>query len=299
MDYALHLCQLFAVYVLLSMSLNLIVGYCGYLSLAHASYFALGAYTYAVASVAWGAPFGVAFAASFAIPLALSPVLSIASWRLHGDAFVVISLAVQACFLGILKTWADRSADLGTWSNMSNGSAGIIGIPAPSVFGINIVGPGASAGFAWVVVAVIGVVLWRLQRSPWARLLICIRDDEPAASGLGKHARANRALAFAIACGVAGCAGALHASYLRFVDPSIATLDWSILLLSMLLVGGAGNVAGAWVGAAAVLAIPEALRFASVSGVVAGNIRLMAFGFLLVVLMHARPQGVAGEYRVQ
>lgn len=299
MDYFFHIAQLLAVFALLSMSLNLIVGYCGYLSLAHASYFALGAYAYAITSIRWDAPFMAAFSAALAVPLLFSPIISIASWKLRGDAFVVASLAVQACFVGALRTWSDPSNDIGTWPNMTNGSAGIAGIPAPSIFGWDFTSPGHSAALAWAVVSVVGFVMWRLQLSPWARLLRCIRDDEPTALGLGKRVWAERSIAFAIACAIAGCAGSLHAASLRFVDPSIATLDWSILLLSMVLVGGAGNVVGAWVGAAFVLALPEALRFADVSGPRAGNIRVIVFGALLIVLMHVRPQGLAGEYRVE
>jgi branched-chain amino acid transport system permease protein len=126
-----------------------------------------------------------------------------------------------------------------------------------------------------------------------------MRDDELAVRGLGKPVHLLKLQAFAIACGSAGVAGALYAAYVRFVDPSLASVDQSILILSMVVVGGVGNFRGPLIGAAVLLAIPEVLRFVHIPQSAIGEIRLVAYGLLLVTLVHVRPQGIAGRYRLQ
>jgi len=126
------------------------------------------------------------------------------------------------------------------------------------------------------------------------------RDDDLAARSLGKNVDGARARAFAISCGIAGAAGALYASQVTYVDPSMASLNESVLLLCTILIGGSGNrLAGPLAGAFTWLAIPELLRFFSVSVADASNIRLLLFGALLIVIIHLRPQGIAGVYRIE
>lgn len=155
------------------------------------------------------------------------------------------------------------------------------------------------AALSFVLLALSALVFWRLKDSPWGRLLRAMRDDELATRGLGKNTRLAKVHAFAFACAFAGLAGVIYAAYVSYIDPSSASLDESILMLSMLLVGGAGNFRGPLVGAAVLIAIPELLRFAAIPDAVAANLRLLLYGLLLVVMVHLRPQGLAGEYRVQ
>ncbi len=157
-----------------------------------------------------------------------------------------------------------------------------------SIAAISLVLAGACAFFSWILLS-----------SPWGRLLKAMRDDELAARGLGKNVHLAKVQVFAVACGMAAVAGAIYASYVSYIDPSAASLDESILMLCMVIVGGAGNFRGPIVGAFILLAIPEILRFAHIPDAVAANIRLMAYGLLLVIMMHFRPQGLAGEYRIE
>jgi len=126
-----------------------------------------------------------------------------------------------------------------------------------------------------------------------------MRDDELALRGLGKNVRLAKIQAFAIASGLVAIAGALYASYVGYIDPSTAGLDKSILMLAMVIVGGAGNFRGPIIGAVVLLLIPEILRFVDIPDAVAANVRLLLYGLMLVVLMHFRPQGLAGEYRMR
>jgi branched-chain amino acid transport system permease protein len=142
------------------------------------------------------------------------------------------------------------------------------------------------------------IIVWRLKTSPWGRVLISMREDELAARNLGKNTRLLKVQAIAISSALVAVAGALYASYVSYLDPSSASLDESILMLSMVLVGGVGNFRGPVLGAAILILLPELLRFLHLPDAQAANLRLAIYGLLLVLMMHFRPQGLAGSYRV-
>ncbi|MGR8933520.1 MAG: branched-chain amino acid ABC transporter permease [Gammaproteobacteria bacterium] len=172
-------------------------------------------------------------------------------------------------------------------------------MPRPTLFGRTISGTFGYAVFASVMAGLCAIILWRLKSSPWGRLLLAMREDELAARGLGKNTRLAKVQAFAVAGAMAAVAGALYAAYVRYLDPSSASLDESILMLSMVIVGGLGNFRGPLVGAAILVGLPEVLRFIDLPDAQAANLRLLIYGLLLVLLMHLRPQGIAGNYRMQ
>lgn len=299
MNYLLHLIIYLDIYIIVAMSLNLVVGYCGLMTLAHAGYFAIGSYTYAIITLKFGLGFLPAAIIGFGIAALLSLATSLPAWRFKGDFFVLISLAVQALFFSVFHNWSSPGTGSITWANLTNGPLGLSGIPKPAIFGIRFDTIGYITVLSLVVTGFCIFISWRLISSPWCRLLKAMRDDELAARGIGKDVRIAKLQAFAIACGMVSLAGVIYASYIRYIDPSIASLDESILMLCMVIVGGVGNFCGPIVGAFILLAIPEVLRFAHIPDGVAANIRLLAYGLLLVIMMHFRPQGIAGEYRME
>jgi len=299
MNYLLHLLIYFNIYAIVAMSLNLVTGYCGLLTLAHAGYFALGSYAYALASIKLGWGFIPATAMGVVVAMVLSLAVSLPAWRFRGDFFVMISLAVQALLFSLFYNWSNPNADVGTWTNLTNGPFGIAGIPKPKLFIWQFQEIGSVALLSLVVAGLCGLVCWLLLASPWGRLLKALRDDELAARGLGKNTRIAKVQVFAIASGMVAVAGALYAAYVGYIDPSAASLDESVLFICMVIVGGVGNFRGPLVGALILLAIPEALRFLAIPDAIAANLRLMAYGVLLVVMMHFRPQGLAGDYRIE
>jgi len=298
MNYALHLLIYFCIYAICALSLNLVIGYCGLLTLAHASYFAIGAYSYAILSLhGWG--FLPALAAAVAIAAVLSLIVSLPAWRFRGDNFVLMSLAAQTLIFSLLYNWYQPQANPGTLLNLTNGPFGLAGIPRPAIFGIRLDTIGSVSVLAVVLVAICAFFIWRLQASPWGRLLQCMCDDELALRGLGKNVRRAKLEVFAISCGLVAVAGVLYASYVSFIDASSASLDDSILMVCMLLVGGMANFRGPLVGAGVLLAIPEILRMVNLPDAMAANVRLLAYGLLLVIIVHYRPQGLAGKYRIE
>ena len=299
MNYLFHLLIYLDIYIIVALSLNIVVGYCGLLTLAHSGYFAVGCYAYALASLKLGWGFLPSTILGIGIAMVLSLAVSLPAWRFKGDFFAMVSLAVQALLFSLFYNWSSPGVEPGTWANLTNGPFGLAGIPKPAIFGIRLDTLGSIALVSIALAGVCAFFSWTLLSSPWGRLLKAMRDDELAARGLGKNVHLAKVQAFAIACGMVAVAGAIYAFYVSYVDPSTASLDESILMLCMVIVGGAGNFRGPIVGALVLLAVPEMLRFAHIPDVVAANIRLMAYGLLLVMMMHFRPQGLAGEYRIE
>jgi branched-chain amino acid transport system permease protein len=298
MNYLIHLLIYLDIYLVVALSLNLVVGYCGMLTLAHAGYYAVGGYVYALLTLVGGWSFLPAIAAAVVVAALLSLAVSLPSWRLKGDYFVLASLAVQALLFSLVYNWSDASSALGSWRNLTNGPFGISGIPKPEILGVRLVSPPQYLGVATAIAALTAFVVWRLTGSPWGRVLTAMREDELAARGLGKNTRLLKVQAFAISCGLVAVAGALYAAYVSYLDPSSASLDESILMLSMVVVGGVGNFRGPVVGATFLVALPELLRFLELPDAQAANVRLGLYGLMLVLMMHFRPQGISGEYRL-
>jgi branched-chain amino acid transport system permease protein len=299
MNYLLHLLIYFDIYIIVALSLNLVVGYCGYLSLAHAGYYAIGGYSYALLSMKLGWEFVPAIIVGAVLSALLSLLISLPAWRLRGDFFVLVSLAIQALIFRTIYNWSSADSPLGSWQNLTNGPFGISGIPKPTLLGWEVNTNTSFTIFATALTLMCGFVLWRLTSSPWGRLLIAMRENELAARSLGKNTRLVKVQAFAISAALVSVAGALYASHVLYIDPSAASLNESILMLSMVIVGGLGNFKGPIIGAIVLIILPEVLRLLDLPDAQASNLRLLIYGSLLVLLMLFRPQGIAGVYKMQ
>ncbi len=298
MNYVIHLLIYFEIYAIVALSLNLVVGYCGMLTLAHAAYFAIGGYVYALLVITLGFSFFQALLVAVLVAGVLSLAVSLPAWRLRGDFFVLASMAVQVLVFTGIYNWFDPNFPIGTFRNLTNGSFGISGIPKAEIMGWQLSSPQRFFCLATVALLLCGFIVWRLQSSPWGRLLVSMRDDELAARGLGKNTRLLKVQAIAISSGLVAISGALYAAYVGYLDPTVASLNESILVLSMVLVGGVGNFRGPLVGALVLILFPEVLRFMNFPDVQAANLRLAVYGLMLVLLMHFRPQGISGNYRL-
>lgn len=289
MSYLLHLLISFQIYAIVAMSLNLLIGYGGLLQIAHAAYFGVGAYAAALLWTQFGFGFIPGLLGSALIAGALSLLVSLPAWRFRKDYFVMISLAVQVLLYSLMYNWID----------LTNGPFGITGIPKPSILGVTYATQGSVFAIYAVIVGLLALVLAAAKLSPFGRSLQAMRDDELAARSLGIPVRRLKVESFMLASALVGIAGGLYAAYVSYIDPTSFNIDASILMLSMVIVGGTGNVRGPLVGAAVLIAIPELLRFLALPDPVAANLRLLAYGLLLIVMMHWRPQGLAGRYRFE
>jgi branched-chain amino acid transport system permease protein len=286
MSYLLHLVALIAIYVILAQALNLAFGYGGMLSLCSAAIAGIGAYCSGLLMVRLGLSYFIALPIAAALSGFVAFVVGSLSQRLRGDAFVMATMGVQAIV----------SAALLNWSNLTGGAAGLPGIPRPAFF--SAITPTALGSALFTVATAFGtsLLLSHLMASGYGRALQAVRDDPLAAMALGKRPAYYRATAFAISGVLGGVGGSAWAVHISFIDPASFSLEESVLVLSIVIIGGGGSIGGPILGATLLLLLPEALRFLGVADSVAPNLRQIVYGALLVGVMLFRPQGLAGRY---
>lgn len=286
MDYLFHILVLIGIYSVLTVSLDILVGRMGLLSIAHAAFYGVGAYTSALLAVHWGWPFLLTVPAAMVLAAAVSLTVSLPSLRLHGDYFVIATFGFQMILFSVFNNWMD----------LTRGPLGIPGIPQPVIFGWVVNNNVEFAILAGVFAILAYIVVGLIVTSPLGRVLHAIREDEVFAKACGKSTVRFKVLAFAVSSALAGMAGALYAHYITYIDPTSFTVMESILVLSMVIIGGAGSMWGPLVGAVVLVTLPEALRFVGLPTAEAANLRQIIYGALLVVMMMARPQGLVGRY---
>jgi branched-chain amino acid transport system permease protein len=289
MNYIFHILVMVSIYSILALSLNLLVGYTGLLSLSHAAFYGVGAYTWTLLVMKAGWGFAPALISAIAMAVLLSFVISIPSLRLKGDYFVIASMGFQIIAFYILYNWV----------GLTRGPYGIPGVPRPVVFGWEVNSIIEYFFFSAIVAVLCGFILHLVSESPYGRVLKAIREDEVVALALGKNVTRFKISAFAIAAGFAAVPGVLFAGYMRYIDPTSFTLLEAIFILSIVVVGGAGNIIGPVIGAVFMVVLPEALRFMEIPDGIAANMRQMIYGAILILLMRYRPQGFRGEYRFE
>ncbi len=286
MDYLIHILVLVCIFAVLTVSLDLLAGHMGSLSIAHAAFYGLGAYTSALIVTRIGAPFVIGVAAGTVVAAAISFIVSLPSLRLHDDYFVIATFGFQMILVSIFNNWM----------HVTRGPLGIPGIPQPVIFGWHISSHADFLILAFVFAAFAYFVVYRLTSSPFGRVLHAIREDEVFAQALGKNTLRFKVTAFAVSAALAAMAGSLYAHYITYIDPTSFTVMESILVISMVIIGGAGSTWGPLVGAVVLVTLPEALRFVGLPSNVAANLRQIFYGALLVVMMMFRPRGLAGRY---
>ncbi|HIE28712.1 TPA: branched-chain amino acid ABC transporter permease [Candidatus Poribacteria bacterium] len=289
MNYILHILIMICIYLILSLSLNLLVGYTGLLSLCHAAFYGIGAYASTLLITKFGLNFFLALPAGVGITMILSLLVAYPSLRLKGDYFILTAFGFQIIVFSVLYNWV----------GLTRGPYGIPGIPKPSLLGFEFDSLPLFLLLSAVFALLVFFVLYRISASPFGRVLKAIREDELVASALGKNVANFKIWAFMIAGGIAAIAGSLYAGYVTYIDPTSFTLDESIFILAIILVGGSGNIRGPIVGTIFMIILPEALRFLGIPDTIAPNVRQMIYGALLVFLMFFRAQGIAGEYKFE
>ncbi len=286
MDFLFSYIVLAEIYVLLGLSTNLLVGIAGIFSVSQAAVFGVGAYLVAHFMMAADAlSFIPAMLIAAACCVALNIVVTLPSLRVSGDYFVVTSFGIQLLATAVFTNWAQGTG----------GANGLPGIPPPDLFGWPIATTGQYVLLCTLFAGLGCVAFWLIMRAPFGRLVRAIREDETAVAAAGKNVLRAKVSAAALAGAFAGTAGGLYATFLSFIDPSSFDLDASILLLTMVVVGGARTLAGSIVGPFLLLALPQLLTLVDIPTTIAAAARQLIYGLLLIVFMLFRPQGLAGE----
>ena len=269
-NYGIYLLTLWCVYVMAGMGLNLTVGYAGQMSIGHAAFLGIGAYTAAILmKLGWSfwTVLPVAAVLCFAVGLVLGfPALRV---QHHYLAFATLGFNVLMSLFFRNEEW------------LTGGTFGISGIARPRLFD----GSGAYFYFTYASTVVLALVLVWLIRSPWGRAFAALRDNPIRAESLGVNIMAYTLLAFAIGAAFAGIAGAYFASLVEFIEPAPFSLTSSLMMLLMVIVGGSGRFFGPMLGAAIVVLLPEWLR-------VMKDWYLVIFGLAVVALMIWLPGGL-------
>lgn len=288
MEYLLHLGVLFVIYGGLAMSLDLVVGYTGLLSVTHAAFYGLGAYSTAILMTAYGVNFFVSLLIGIVVSALAAMLIGSILSRFKDDYYALVSFGFNIIVFSIFLNWQD----------LTRGPLGIPGIGKPNLFGW----VASSTGDFLILSAVIMFLVYLFARfivnSSFGRVLKAIREDEKAIAVFGYNTNVYKLVIFTISAGIAAIGGSLFASYITFIDPSTFTLNESIFLLAMIILGGLSNIRGAVLGALFLILLPEALRFVGFPTDIAAQMRQVVYGGLLIALMLYRPQGVLGEYKL-
>lgn len=281
-EYLAHLLIFVAIFAILAVSVDILLGHTGVLSLAQGAFFGLGAYSYAIAVGQFRSSWIAGVILGMVLAATASLLLAIPSLRLKGDYFLLVTFAFQLIFTSLAINL----------ERVTRGSRGITGIPRPTLLGYQLQSNSRFVMLAILEFGVILIVLARVSSSPLGRILHAIREDEILVASLGKSVVKVKMVAFSLSAALASVAGSIYAQYIGYIDPSSSGVFLSISALSMAIVGGLGRIAGPLAGASLLVVLPEFLRFVGVPGSYAANVRQILYGLLLVVVAMRRPRGL-------
>jgi len=269
MDYEISLLTTIGISVMFALSLNLITGFCGQISLGHAAFLGVGAYTSAMLTKA-GVPFLLTIPASMALAGVLGIIVGMASLRVRADFLAITTMGVVFLFIGLVRQ-----------QEWLGGEMGLSGFPDSGL---------GKTGFmvlTLLLAALTAAISLYIQKAWIGRVFNGIAEDEDTMRVLGIDVPSYKLAAFAIGTALAGAAGALYASHLKFIGPDSFSFVESITVLSMVVVGGIGSVVWVAIAAAVLSALPGWFQFI-------GDYKLLVYGGLLFVMMRFSPHGLAG-----
>jgi branched-chain amino acid transport system permease protein len=270
------------------MSLNLIVGYAGLLSVTHAAFYGVGAYTTAILISRYETNFFLTAIAGAIIAGLLALLFGLILKRFKADYYALVTFGLNIIVFSVFLNWQE----------LTRGPLGIPGIDRPELFGFvfkeNI--------FFLVLVGLVAYAIYELieyvVKSSFGRTLKALREDEVTTEVLGYKTENYKMVTFSLSAALAAIAGSFFASYITFIDPSTFSLDESIFILSLVILGGLANSRGVFWGTVVLILLPEALRFVGFPTDIAAQMRQVVYGLLLVFLMMYRPRGFMGKYRL-
>ncbi len=278
--YQLQIAVMIGIFALLALSLNVLSGFAGMISLGQAGFFLIGSYTSAILSTRFGMPFAISLLAATTLTALSGMLLAVPAMKLSGHFLAVITIA----FGLILHVLAINLEFI------TNGVSGISGIPRPAIGPWSLKSDLSYYFFVLAILALVCLLVSAYVRSGYGRALRALKDDEVAAGCMGVNVNVAKIHAFVISAGIAGLAGCLYAHYVRYINPESFTLDISIRILIMVVIGGIGSIFGSIIGAFTVYILPESLRFLN-------DYYYLVFGFVIIVLMLFLPQGLVSLIR--
>ena len=285
--YHLHTLIMAGIFAVLALSLNLLLGYTGQLSLGHAAFFGIGAYASALLTVKleWSAWIGLL--AAVLLPALTGWGIGRLALKLRGAYFVLLTIS----FAGVVSLVSVN------WMDLTNGPLGIPGVPALAVAlpGLPELSLRSKPAFFYVVliaVVVAYLVCRRLIASRSGRALVALRENETLAASVGIDGTHYLVVAAVISAGMAGAAGGLYAHYTRFVSPEVFLFTYTVTMVIMVVAGGKGTLAGPIVGAVIFTVLPETLR-----ALTSWHWQMLLYGVLLIATLFFMPRGIVPTLR--
>jgi branched-chain amino acid transport system permease protein len=278
--YHRHVLVLAGLFILMALGFDLVLGYLGELSLGHAAFFGIGAYTTALLTRNFDVPFPVDLLLAGLLTGVAGVLIGAPSLRLKGPYFAIVTFG----FAEILHLVALN------WTSVTRGPMGLPDIPHPQLGPFRIT---SELGYYYVILVLIGVavlVTRRLLASTVGHAVLAIRENEELASATGIPTFRFKLLVFVIGMIFTGAAGSVYARYVHFVDPTALSFYYTVTVVSMVIVGGQGSIAGTILGALIFTLLPEYLR-------VVEGARLVIFGALLMAAIVFMPEGLRGLLR--
>jgi branched-chain amino acid transport system permease protein len=272
MEYEISLVTAVGISVLFALSLNLITGFCGQISLGHAAFFGIGAYTSALLCKA-GMPFLLTLPLAMLLPGLFGVVVGLASLRVRADFLAITTMGVGFLFVGIVRQ-----------QDALGGEMGISAIPDTGLSKL------AFMLLTLLLCVLVAVLCQYIRRSWMGQVFNAIAEDEDTTRVLGVDVPRFKLAAFAIGTALAGLAGALYANNLKFISPDSFGFVESMTVLSMVVIGGIGSVLGVTAAAIALSLLPSLFTFV-------GEYKLLVYGGLLFLMMRFSPDGVTGALR--
>jgi branched-chain amino acid transport system permease protein len=272
-------------YAALALSLNLLLGYAGQVSVAHAAFGAVGGYTMAYTMQAHGWNFLVGTLAGMLLAFVIGTLVALPALKLTVEYLILLTLAVSSVILGLLIAIPDFG-----------GTYGLINLPQASLFGWHLQRPEDWLIPSFVAMVIVFAICHRVGESPVGRVLKGIREDPVATQALGKNVFGYKVFVFGLTSALAAFAGAMIAAWLRLSTPGVFGFSFSLTVFAVVIFGGMANLYGTILGAAVVVMLEPLLeRAIKVDPADSGYIQLIVYGILLAVLMRLRPQGALPE----
>lgn len=277
-SYIINILVKVVIYVIMALGLNILVGYTGLVSLGQAGFVAVGAYTSTILMIRFGLNFFVAALAAVVVAVFIGLIMGLPTLRLTGTYLSIVTLG----FGEIIRTI------IIVWDPVTRGPLGIRNIPVPSVFGFQLtMFNGGLYILSVLVMLLVMLFLFRLEKFRAGRALRAIKQDETASIMMGIDTTYYKVLAFVLSAVICALAGSIYATQLGYIDQNTFTFDMSIMILSIVILGGMGTIRGMLVGSLILVWLPELSRDLM-------DYRFVLYGVILVLMMRFRPQGLLG-----
>ncbi len=275
MDYIFHIIITILLYTMLAQSLAIVAGYANMISLCHAGFFGIGAYTTAILSTNYDTSILLNLPVAIIICVLIAGFIALIALRTVDDYFIVITLGIQIVFFTILNNWV----------SLTRGPYGIMGIPDIRIFGIEFSNNLSMLLIALFFTLLVMFLLRNLTKSPFGRVLKAIGEDEIYSASLGKNVFRFKIETFVVGAALAAIPGVLYAHYINFIDPRSFNIPESIFILSIVIIAGMRNLVRIFLVSAVLILIPEIFRFIGLPSTVSANISKIIYGSVIVLII--------------